>query len=75
MIDFLPVLISPFVPPLPLPSLPLFFTQRERTAFVFTPEMAYAMGGRDGKDFQKFLDLSAKPYNILRRHAHTLINL
>ena len=51
------------------------FTQRERTAFVFTPEMAYAMGGRDGKDFQKFLDLSAKAYNILRRHAHTLINL
>ena len=57
------------------PSFSFSPLQRERTAFVFTPEMAYAMGGRDGNDFKKFLDLSAKAYNILRRHAHTLINL
>jgi phosphatidylinositol-4,5-bisphosphate 3-kinase len=42
---------------------------------VFTEEMAYAMGGREGRDFKKFLDLSSQAYNILRRHAHTLINL
>ena len=53
---------------------PLFF-QRERPAFVFTEEMAYAMGGREERDFKKFLDLSSQAYNILRRHAHALINL
>jgi phosphatidylinositol-4,5-bisphosphate 3-kinase len=52
-----------------------FGIKRERTAFVFTPEMAHVMGGTDGAPFKKFLELSCAAYNVLRRHASTLINL
>ena len=52
-----------------------FGVKRERTAFVFTPEMAYAMGGKEGKPYAKFLDLACRAYNILRKNANTLIHL
>jgi len=49
--------------------------KRERAPFVFTPDMAFVMGGRDSKDFQKFVDLSCKGYNILRQQSNLFINL
>lgn len=31
-----------------------YYIQRERAPFVFTEEMAFIMGGREGKLFKKF---------------------
>jgi len=52
-----------------------FGIKRERAPFVFTPDFAYVMGGRDSKDFMKFIDICGKSYNILRSHANIFINL
>ena len=54
---------------------PQFGIKRERTAFVFTPEMAYVMGGEDGPAFKKFMMLACRAFNIIRKHANTFINL
>ncbi|KAF1772831.1 Ubiquitin-related domain [Phytophthora cactorum] len=48
---------------------------RERSPFVFTKEMAYVMGGTDGKDFRTFIDIASIAYNVLRRHMHLLVSL
>jgi hypothetical protein len=52
-----------------------FGFKRERAPFVFTPDFAYVMGGKDSKDFMKFVDLCCKAYNILRKYANVFINL
>jgi len=55
-----------------------FGFNRERSAFVFTPEMAYVMGGAKYKQsllFKTFKDLCFKAFNVLRKHADTLENL
>ncbi|GBG30282.1 Phosphatidylinositol 3-kinase, putative [Hondaea fermentalgiana] len=49
--------------------------KRERTAFVFTKEMAAVMGGKNDKTFSEFVKLCCRAYNILRRHGNTLVNL
>lgn len=49
--------------------------KRERTAFVFTKEMAAVMGGKGGKEFSEFVDLCCTAYNLLRRHGDELISL
>jgi len=51
-----------------------FGFKRERAPFVFTPDFAYVMGGKDSKDFNRFVELFCKSYNILRRHANLFIN-
>ncbi|KAG3072352.1 hypothetical protein PI125_g22539 [Phytophthora idaei] len=48
---------------------------RERSPFVFTKEMAYVMGGTDGKYFRTFIDIASIAYNVLRRHMHLLVSL
>lgn len=48
---------------------------RERSPFVFTKEMAYVMGGTQGKDFGTFVDIASIAYNVLRRHMHLLVSL
>ncbi|KAJ5074669.1 pi-3 kinase [Anaeramoeba ignava] len=52
-----------------------FGIKRERAPFVFTPEYVYVMGGKDSKDFKKFVEISCKAYNIIRKKAHVFINL
>jgi phosphatidylinositol-4,5-bisphosphate 3-kinase len=52
-----------------------FGVKRERAPFVFTPDFAYVMGGKDSPDFNRFLDLCARAYNVLRKHANIFINL
>jgi phosphatidylinositol-4,5-bisphosphate 3-kinase len=52
-----------------------FGIRRERTAFVFTPEMAYVMGGDKSEDFNKFEKYCFRAFSILRRNGNTLINL
>jgi len=48
-------------------------------AFVFTPEMAYVMGGskdyRKKKEFQLFESLASQAYTVLRRNAQVLETL
>lgn len=52
-----------------------FGVKRERAAFVFTPEMAYVIGGRKYKKtpvFKQFLQKFARAFQMLRGHADTL---
>lgn len=49
--------------------------KRERAPFVFTEEMAFVMGGRDGKLFKKFESYCTEAYNIVRKHGNLLINI
>jgi len=55
-----------------------FGFKRERAAFVFTPEMAFVMGGRKFKSsplFKTFKELCFSAFNVLRRHATILENM
>jgi len=52
-----------------------FGINRERAAFVLTPEMAYVMGGRNYTAhplFKKFKSMCTKAFKILRRNAAIL---
>jgi phosphatidylinositol-4,5-bisphosphate 3-kinase len=52
-----------------------FGIKRERAPFVFTPDFAYVMGGKDSPQFNRFIELCCRAYNILRAHASMFINL
>jgi len=55
-----------------------FGFNRERAAFVFTPEMAYVMGGKKYKKsqlFKSFKELCFRAFNSLRHHASLLETL
>ena len=41
----------------------------ERSKFVFTPEMAHVMGGKDSPKFKEFQDLCYRALNILRQYV------
>jgi len=49
--------------------------KREKAPFVLTPEFALVMGGKDGENFKKFIELCKKGYNSIRKHANVFINL
>lgn len=49
--------------------------KRERAPFVFTPDFAYVMGGKDSEGFMKFVDLCCSAYNVVRKSAPLFINL
>lgn len=49
--------------------------KRDRAPFVFTPDMAYVMGGTDSPQFQLFVDNCCRAYNILRKNASIFINV
>jgi hypothetical protein len=52
-----------------------FGIKRERSLFVFTPQMADVMGGPTGGPYREFVNLSKRAYNILRRSGDLLITL
>jgi len=55
-----------------------FGINRERAPFVFTPEMAFVMGGakyQQSNLFKKFKELCCQAFNSLRKHATILENL
>ena len=55
-----------------------FGMNRERAAFVFTPEMAFVMGGREYKrseKFRLFKQNCTKSFRVLRQNAALLENL
>ncbi|CAL1535122.1 unnamed protein product [Lymnaea stagnalis] len=47
------------------------FLNRDRVPFVLTSDMAYVIndGGKQGHNFQRFVDLCCQAFNILRKHA------
>lgn len=55
-----------------------FGIKRERAAFVFTPEMAYVMGGKNYNRaplFGEFKKLCSKAFRVLRANASLIENL
>ena len=52
-----------------------FGIKRERTAFVFTEEMAFVMGKKNSKDFLLFEECCVKGYNLVRKNGHFLISI
>eukprot|EP00730_Choanoeca_flexa_P004283 TRINITY_DN11651_c0_g1_i3.p1 TRINITY_DN11651_c0_g1~~TRINITY_DN11651_c0_g1_i3.p1 ORF type:complete len:1647 (+),score=509.93 TRINITY_DN11651_c0_g1_i3:2-4942(+) len=50
---------------------------RDRVPFVLTSDMAYVIneGDKPTSNFQTFVDMCCKAYNIIRRHADLFINL
>eukprot|EP00003_Mantamonas_plastica_P025114 TRINITY_DN484_c0_g1_i2.p1 TRINITY_DN484_c0_g1~~TRINITY_DN484_c0_g1_i2.p1 ORF type:complete len:1321 (+),score=469.87 TRINITY_DN484_c0_g1_i2:3-3965(+) len=52
-----------------------FGFKRETSPFVLTPDFAYVMGGRDSEDFNEFVSLCGRAYNLLRQHAHLFFTL
>lgn len=52
-----------------------FGVKRERAPFVFTPDLAYVMGGRGGVLYKRFVQLCTDAYNVLRRHAALFVTL
>jgi len=52
-----------------------FGVKRERAPFVFTPDFAYVMGGKDARDFNRFVELCQRAYNLLRKSSSLFINL
>ena len=49
--------------------------KRERAPFVFTPDFAYVLGDKGSETFERFVNVSCKAYNILRRCSHEFITL
>eukprot|EP00735_Rhodelphis_limneticus_P000750 TRINITY_DN11275_c0_g1::TRINITY_DN11275_c0_g1_i1::g.762::m.762 TRINITY_DN11275_c0_g1::TRINITY_DN11275_c0_g1_i1::g.762 ORF type:complete len:1066 (+),score=268.88,sp/P54673/PI3K1_DICDI/38.97/0.0,PI3Ka/PF00613.15/6.2e-59,PI3_PI4_kinase/PF00454.22/2.1e-50,PI3K_C2/PF00792.19/5.8e+02,PI3K_C2/PF00792.19/4.8e-25,PI3K_rbd/PF00794.13/0.00056,PI3K_rbd/PF00794.13/5.8e-13,HEAT_2/PF13646.1/0.14 TRINITY_DN11275_c0_g1_i1:311-3199(+) len=52
-----------------------FGVKRERAPFVFTNTFAHVLGGPKGRDFGRFVELSCKAYNILRKHTNLFMTL
>ncbi|OQR87155.1 phosphatidylinositol kinase [Achlya hypogyna] len=52
-----------------------FGIKREKTPFVFTPEMAHVLGGTASDEFRKFQLLCSKAFNVVRLHVHFLVTL
>lgn len=48
---------------------------RDKAPFVLTPEMVYIMGGRESQQFQLFIRLCCRAYNIVRKHCSVFVNL
>jgi len=52
-----------------------FGIQRERSAFVWTPQMAAVLGGAGAPAYARFVELGRAAFLALRRHAALLITL
>lgn len=48
---------------------------RERVPFVFTPDLAYVMGGKGEKHYNKFVGMCMSAHQILQKHSALFINL
>jgi hypothetical protein len=49
--------------------------KRERAPFVFTPQYAAVLGGKNDPMFNVFVEKCKTAFNILRRNSSTFINL
>ena len=48
---------------------------REKAPFVFTPDYAFVMGGKDSDKFKYFVRLCCRAYNIARMNGNLFLNL
>ncbi|ETV81011.1 hypothetical protein H257_06445 [Aphanomyces astaci] len=58
-----------------VPLLGMVNIKRERTPFVFTPQMSHVFGGEHSPGFAKFIKTGADALNVVRRHFHVLMSL
>ncbi|RHY34531.1 hypothetical protein DYB32_000888 [Aphanomyces invadans] len=58
-----------------VPLLGIVTIKRERTPFVFTPQMSHVFGGENSAGFAKFIKSGADAFNVVRRHFHAIISL
>jgi len=49
--------------------------KRERAPFIFTAQYLAIVGGKNSKNFSKFVDTCCKAYNIIRKSSDLFINL
>eukprot|EP01103_Thecamoeba_quadrilineata_P010776 TRINITY_DN2418_c0_g1_i3.p1 TRINITY_DN2418_c0_g1~~TRINITY_DN2418_c0_g1_i3.p1 ORF type:complete len:607 (-),score=107.45 TRINITY_DN2418_c0_g1_i3:60-1880(-) len=49
--------------------------RREKAPFVLTPDFVHAMGGEKSDNFQLFIDLCCRAFNILRDRANVILSL
>jgi phosphatidylinositol kinase/protein kinase (PI-3 family) len=49
--------------------------KRERTPFVLTKGMAFAMGGKGSEEYRRFVDLCCSAFNFIRLHGEELVTL
>jgi hypothetical protein len=49
--------------------------KRERSQFVFTPQMAHVLGGTEGAAFRDFVRYATAAYNALRAHGDLVVTL
>jgi phosphatidylinositol-4,5-bisphosphate 3-kinase len=49
--------------------------KRERSLFVFTPQMAHVLGSVEGAAFRDFVQYCVTAYNTLRKHGNLLLLL
>lgn len=49
--------------------------KRERSVFVFTPQMAHVLGGPESAAFKDFVSYSKRAYNLLRHNGDLLVTL
>jgi hypothetical protein len=52
-----------------------FGVRRERAPFIFTPAFLYVMGGSEHPNYQRFVELACRAYNVLRKSSTLFINL
>ncbi|KDO31801.1 hypothetical protein SPRG_03721 [Saprolegnia parasitica CBS 223.65] len=52
-----------------------FGIKREKTPFVFTPEMAHVLGGVGADDYAKFVQTCGDAFNVVREHVPFLVTL
>jgi phosphatidylinositol kinase/protein kinase (PI-3 family) len=52
-----------------------FGLRRERTPFVWTPQLAAVLGGEGAPAYARFEALACDAYNALRRHGRLLVSL
>jgi hypothetical protein len=49
--------------------------KRERVPFVFTPDWAYVMGGKDSYYYNIFIEYCQKAHEILQQNFKLFVNL
>ena len=49
--------------------------KRERAPFIFTPQYAQVLDGKNAPAYKKFVETACLAFNILRRHKDTFITL
>ena len=57
------------------PSVLQLGIKRERSVFVFTPQMAQVLGTTEGPAYADFIAYGKAAYNILRRNGDLLVTL